>query len=531
MNTQMKEYRKATLRLAYLLTLMLWTGSCIDMDINRNPYETTQDELMRENHIIGSSLKSMEALVVPTQEHLYQFVEAMCGGAYGRYFGETRVGWTEKYSTYNPKSDWLKASFSDPISEMYPSYRDIINRTNDPVALAFAKILRVAIMHRSTDMFGPIPYTKVLGDKTEGDGLSAPYDSQEEVYVAMFKELEEADEALKENLGLSAEGFKKLDNLYYGDVRKWYKYLHSLQLRMAMRIVYVKPELAREIAEKAVAAGVIENNEDNAQLHVEENRSALCFNDWKDYRIAAEIVSYMQGYNDPRLEKYFTQGKYQDDTDYYGLRIGILPSKVTDDELIQTYSNRLMTANDTYMWMTAAEVTFLRAEGALRGWAMSGDAQQLYEKAITLSFEQWGASGASGYSQNKALVPGAYKDPRGTYSAQSPSSITIAWNEDKENTRFEENLERIITQKWIAMFPLGIEAWCEHRRTGYPKFLPIMDNKGVGITNLTLGIRRLSYPAEEYQLNAENMLGALRKLNGEDNGATHLWWDCNPNVK
>ena len=71
---------------------------------------------------------------------------------------------------------------------------------------------------------------------------------------------------------------------------------------MAMRIVYVKPELAREIAEKAVAAGVIENNEDNAQLHVEENRSALCFNDWKDYRIAAEIVSYMQGYNDPRLE-------------------------------------------------------------------------------------------------------------------------------------------------------------------------------------------------------------------------------------
>ena len=53
MNNQMKEYRKATLRLAYLLTLMLWTGSCIDMDINRNPYETTQDELMRENHIIG----------------------------------------------------------------------------------------------------------------------------------------------------------------------------------------------------------------------------------------------------------------------------------------------------------------------------------------------------------------------------------------------------------------------------------------------------------------------------------------------
>lgn len=48
--------------------------------------------------------------------------------------------------------------------------------------------------------------------------------------------------------------------------------------------------------------------------------------------IAAEIVSYMQGYNDPRLEN-ITQGKYQDDTGILsGLRIGILPSKVMDDE-------------------------------------------------------------------------------------------------------------------------------------------------------------------------------------------------------
>ena len=138
---------------------------------------------------------------------------------------------------------------------------------------------------------------------------------------------------------------------------------------------------------------------------------------------------------------------------------------------------------------------------------------------------------ASGYSQNKALVPGAYKDPRGTYSAQSPSSITIAWNEDKENTRFEENLERIITQNGLPCFLWALKPGANIAAQGYPKFLPIMDNKGVGITNLTLGIRRLSYPAEEYQLNAENMLGALRKLNGEDNGATRLWWDCNPNVK
>ena len=45
--------------------------------------------------------------------------------------------------------------------------------------------------------------------------------------------------------------------------------------------------------------------------------------------------------------------------------------------------------------MNAAEVTFLRAEGALRGWDMGGDAQALYEKAIALSFEERGVTTVS----------------------------------------------------------------------------------------------------------------------------------------
>ena len=47
--------------------------------------------------------------------------------------------------------------------------------------------------------------------------------------------------------------------------------------------------------------------------------------------------------------------------------------------------------------MNAAEVTFLRAEGALRGWDMGGEPQALYEKAIALSFEERGATGADKY--------------------------------------------------------------------------------------------------------------------------------------
>jgi hypothetical protein len=35
------------------------------------------------------------------------------------------------------------------------------------------------------------------------------------------------------------------------------------------------------------------------------------------------------------------------------------------------------------------------------------------------------------------------------------------------------NYTKIITQKWIAGFPEGQEAWSDYRRTGYPKLLPV----------------------------------------------------------
>ncbi|WP_277131563.1 MULTISPECIES: RagB/SusD family nutrient uptake outer membrane protein [Bacteroides] len=526
------KYSKGITRVAVALTALFSLGGCMDNYINRNPFETTLEEMGRDNYVVGSNLKTLEAQVVPTQEHLYQFMEAMCGGAYGGYFCETRTGWGEKYSTYNPKSDWLKGAYSTPIINTYPSYRKLMKLEDIPVPQAIAKVLRVAIMHRTTDMFGPIPYSNIIAQNETADELSAKYDSQKEVYLQMFKELEEADKVLEENSTLDADALKKQDDVYYGDISKWRKYLHSLQLRMAIRLSYVtemKTEVQR-IAETAVSAGVIENNNDNAMMHVEENRSALCFNNWNDHRIGADIVCYMNGYNDPRRPKYFTQGAGEDTPGYYGIRIGIQPSKITDEQLVNTYSNRLMTEKDPYLWMTAAEVAFLRAEGALRGWAMGDNAQNLYEKGITLSFEQHGvAAEADAYISNTSLTPDAYNDPLGEYSTNSPSTITIAWNADTGSDHFEENLERIITQKWIAIYPLGIEAWCEYRRTGYPKRLPIVNNNSKFPALTDMGIRRLRYPAEEYSLDGGHVKEAVQMLGGDEINI-RLWWDCNPNI-
>ncbi len=508
-----------------LLLCLLCSAACTGNfeEINRNKYQVTREELERENYNIGSTLRGLQGMVIPAQEHLNQFFEALAGGSFGGYMEATADGWKDKFSTYNPPSNWLRAPFVDVISETYPYYRDMLSQTDDPVALALAKLLRVAIMHRVTDTFGPIPYSKVVEDTQES--LQVPYDSQRDIYMRMFAELDEVAGVLRANLSLDSEAFRKFDNVYFGDISKWLKFCNSFKLRMAMRIAYVEPALAQQYAEQAVADGVITDNAANARFWVEENRTAMMYNDWNDHRVGADIISYMNGFKDPRREKMFTKGTYFLVSDFFGLRIGIDPTR-TKEVLATAYSKPLITSKDPFLWMNAAEVAFLRAEGALRGWAMGGVAGELYEAAITLSFEERGATGAAAYILDATSTPQRYMDPLEVFSAPAATStITIKW---QPTATFEQNLERIITQKWIAVFPLGIEAWSEFRRTGYPKLLPVVANKSGGVINSDRMIRRLPYPAEEYADNNANLQQAIVLLGGPDNGATRLWWDVKP---
>ena len=131
---------------------------------------------------------------------------------------------------------------------------------------------------------------------------------------------------------------------------------------MAMRLSYVKSDIAQKKAEEAVADGVILDNADNAYMHAPENRVALIYNDWGDHRVGADIISYMNGYKDPRRAVMFTQGTWNKKTDYYGMRIGTDPTNKS--AMVSTYFNQIVDSKTPYLWMNAAEVTFLRAEGA-----------------------------------------------------------------------------------------------------------------------------------------------------------------------
>ncbi len=335
----------------------------------------------------------------------------------------------------------------------------------------------------------------------------------------------------------------KADYIYGGNPERWCRFANSLKLRLAMRIVYAAPEKARRMAEEAVKSevGLIESNADNAQLtrfgadgnpiyvSVKYNQADDCLTGG-DTHAAADIVCYMNGYGDPRRERYFIASEWEG-IPYVGIRRGIV---VPENAVSRKYSGVNVTPTSPVVWMNAAEVAFLKAEAAaVFGFDMgAGSARDFYERGVRLSFEQWGADGAEAYLADATSVPQNYTDPHGANDyAEALSTIAVAW---EEGASPEAKQERIIIQKWIANWQSGNEAWADYRRTGFPRLLPATaeGNKSLGTVDSQLGARRMPYPADEYTTNNEHVVYAVSELlKGRDNMATRLWWDCNPAIR
>ena len=186
--------------------------------------------------------------------------------------------------------------------------------------------------------------------------------------------------------------------------------------------------------------------------------------------------------------------------------------------------------------MKVAEGYFLRAEGALRGWSMGGSAKDLYEEGIRISIKnelayKGSIAGVTSISDAEidAYLNGTsgqidFVDPvKAENSIKAMNTLGVKWDEGASK---EEKLQRIITQKWIANYPLGLEAWAEYRRTGYPELYPCIDNLSPSGVDSKRGMRRLRFPYTEVQNNHSNYQQGVSYLKngGPDNEATDLSW-------
>ena len=514
------------------IACMACTGNYID--INSNPYQP--NDLTADDYALGAAMNNLAGCVVLADVNTAQFTDCLLGGPAGGYFADSNSGWANTISMYNAKDDWTRVFLkSDRIIPILYTNLNTVNRistsTNNSVAMAVAQIIKVAAMHRITDTYGSIPYSKI----GEDGSITTPYDIQKDVYYSFFDELDAAIQTLLKNKTISLS--PSADYVYGGDLSKWIKFANSLKLRLAIRIANVDKDKAEEETQKAVDpknGGLIETNQDNAKWDYFKTNpnplyTATRYNQPEgcetggDTHAAADIILYMNGYNDPRREKYFVKSEFSGQ-DYVGLRRGII---VPASSITRQYSGVNLKPTDPIYWMNAAEVNFLRAEGKAVYGFNTGDkqAKEYYEEGIRCSFEQWKAEGIDTYLNISDAYIGYYSDPgvpENSYYMKL-TDIAVKWNEGASP---EEKQERIIIQKWIANWILGNEAWADYRRTGFPKLIPASPNgnKSNGIVNSLKGARRMPYPQDEYISNKHNVENAVISLEGSDNMGTDVWW-------
>ena len=512
-------------------------GSCTKNfeEINKNPYGSTDKDLEGDYAIVAAQLQQAQRSIYLYQPvPSFQLQQNLLGDVFSGYMmSATPFAGNSNNLNYNLLDGWTSSAFTIAYANvMNPLYKSIQFSKDKklPDAVGMSEILRVEAMHRVSDIYGPVIYTKYNTPNAEG---GVDFDSQQEAYNAFFTDLKDAIAQLTPFAGKTASTlFAKADLVYGGNYTKWLRFANTLRLRLALRIVRIDPAKAKQEGEAALAdpAGLLLDPSDNFLVDIGSTTHPLntINSSWDDIRMGAPMESIMGGYNDPRLPKYFRTA-----TDaavagaYKGIRNGI---NIDAKERYVGYS-KLADFPSKIQLMTAAEAWFLKAEAALRGWANAGSAQANYEQGIRVSFDQYKLDGADAYINNSTARPLAYADPKAitpgsndvTTGSPYLSTITIKWD---AAASFERNLERVITQKWIANYPEGQEAWSEFRRTGYPKLFPVVINNSGGKISTTDFVRRAIFPSNEYQTNnaaVQRAIGALSEP--KDIGGTHLWWD------
>lgn len=410
--------------------------------------------------------------------------------------------WTE--TTYTDESNYDLVTRNIPQSWWHTMYRDVLKNLDDCSKLiptdvlnsdgtknvgkqkneqAIIDILKVFTYHHIITVFGNIPYTEAL----DFNNLQPKYDDAKTVYSALIAKLS----AAISNLDDSQEGFGEADLLYNGDIDSWIKFGNSLKLKMGMLMADYDATAAKTAVESAYA-GAFTSNDDNASfqfLSAPPNTNPIWVNlvqsGRKDFVAGKTIVNTMAALNDPRIPLYFTEDA---NGTYSGGKIGASNN-------YGTYSKPSLTIQDPSfptIFMDYSEVEFLLAEAKERGFNVPGTAEEHYDNAITASIENWGGSAldATTYLAQPSV---AYSTAAGTYK------------------------QKIGTQKWIALFDRGLDAWTEFRRLDYPVLV-------APTSALTPFPMRFTYPVSEQNLNKTNYAAAATAIGG-DKVETKLWFD------
>lgn len=546
-----------TIKIFAACSLFLFSFAACDLtELNENPNEPTADV---DYNLNDARLASTLRPGIPMEGDDEQRIKSLMLD----FFAQMLDGgnWTTKHYLMN--EDWNQRMYrriQSNISSLNIVIRNLSDREDYFAnAIAIAKIWRVYVQASGVDYFGPIPFAsyKVIED-------NPPYMSVQDSYNEFFTELEEAVALLDSDGEAPIFNDAASDIIFKNDKAKWRKFANSLRLRLAMHLSEVDPSKCSAEVAKALASGVMESADDNAYLPPKAN------GDWgQDYNYTMfqiswggalvmtssfeKLVTGIGGIDfptnltnkragltgtptplssvhpakaDPRAPVMFDPA--YENGDWKGLPYGLPTTLGNTGEYRQVFYPELGILiqggapykSRPYDVMLFEEICFLKAEAALRGFA-AGDAKAEYEKGVRASFATWGVSG-----QADTYLASTEKNQAGTSA-----------NFDDQAGAGNTALEKIITQKYLALFPdMAMEAWNDKRRLNLPRMdvglerdqlLYNASNKN--IKDPTNFIKRVQYPQQEAQINKTEYDKGVQMLGGPDNVTTPIWWDKNSN--
>lgn len=408
--------------------------------------------------------------------------------------------------------------------------KDAIKRTEgseeraDKLTKAVALIFRAFGFQKLTDCYGDIPFTEAATLNEEGNPILSPkYDTQKDIYYALFNDLKTALDLIGDE---SVLDLGSSDRVYNGDLQLWKKFANSLRLRMAMRIRFVDESKAMSVLQDVWNYPLIDSPEESAAFKNWDENGYYHpqYNGLKAgtrTNTSKLMVDFLKQNNDPRLPCYalpVVEGENAGGFD--GLPNGY------DDVLTRanfsyvgtvTYQKDLPTMNIMY-----SEVCFLKAEAYLLGLGVTASedmANNWYRNGIEASLNFWHRKDEF-INNSGELVNEFYYSEDDIVAFMTSDVATLSGTD-------EEKFEQIAMQKWAALMTNWIEAYSEMRRTGYPAISQRLASDEpkvhLGDTNGEWP-RRVAYPDSEMLYNKVNFDIAFDATNR--NSMVHrVWWD------
>jgi tetratricopeptide (TPR) repeat protein len=503
-------------------------SSCNKKDLeNFYPDPSKSSTASVENFLTGVLASANEA-VMPWYWRFFVVEQPTLG-----HYTQT-MGWVNSKDQYIPPTaamDWRWNLYYTTLTQyrvMENLYNnsDEVDQQNKKIFMLAAKIFFYDQTEQVVDLFGDIPWTEAGMVRNVGnlDESLPKYDKAEDIYATMLTDLKAINDELStiQVPTFWAGLFQTKDYLNNGSILLWQKYCNSLRLRMLIRESDAVPSAATEIAtilNNPAQNPVIESNDEAIMLDAggpdlfattssKSGGIRQAMETWGVYDLAPyAMVKNMLDNNDPRLDITF-------DPNVNGEWIGVNPmldatvqNQQISSGLVARYDTSSFTRNNYFpgFVITAAEVSFMKAEAYQKGWA-SGNAQAAYEMGIDQSIDMY-------FNINST---GDYRAPLDRPTAEQITAYKaapgVSWS---ANT---DKMALIATQKWINT-GLGEmpQTWAEYRRLDAPTFSwPDDPTSFQKVPPL-----RWLYPVSEQQLNGSN----YDAVKADDNLNTRIFWD------